>query len=161
MEWGEGESLSTEEVEPAISGEIMRLRESAVAFCHRAEQSLLPGDIGQQMSHLSHTIDMLKVQLSQLAGVFAATGEAERQGCLTDIDWVRHNCRLSGSDAAELVVVGEHLGQLPRSRDAVEDGRIGFGHLLHLARNAAFCAHPKKPAFDDLARRFRDTPPFR
>ena len=85
---------------------------------------------------LRHACDRLEVEFSEVAADFAATGEYEVQGSITPIDWIRHNCGMSGHAAAERVCVGEQLASLPQSTDAVDQGRIGFAHLALLARTA-------------------------
>ncbi|HEY8674681.1 MAG TPA: hypothetical protein VIO13_01760 [Candidatus Dormibacteraeota bacterium] len=63
------------------------------------------------------------------AAVFATTEEYEAQGSTSPIDWVRHQCGMSGNAAARAIATGEQLESLPASVAALEAGRIGFAHL--------------------------------
>src|SRR5205807_3797273 len=47
-------------------------------------------------------------------------------------------CKMASGAAAAAVTVGEQFEQLPESRAAVEEGRIGIAHLALLARTAEF-----------------------
>ncbi|MGI8608243.1 MAG: DUF222 domain-containing protein, partial [Candidatus Dormibacteria bacterium] len=115
----------------------------------RPEELLLSHEIGQQMEILAHLRDRLDLEFSELGGVFAATGEAGSQGSKGPVEWVRHHCKLSTTRASELMVVGGHVAQMPESCDALNDGEVGFGHLVQIARNARFCAKSRTAHFDE------------
>ena len=132
-----------------IGIEYVRLDAAIEAFATREENYFTAAEIGEQVVRLSRCIDRLKLEQARLVGVFAKTGEAEKQGSNTVTDWVRHQARLSLSDALELDVVGRHVDDLPMSREAVAEGLVGFGHLVQLARNAAFSAKSRTGAFDE------------
>ena len=132
-----------------IGADYPRLRAAVRGFCWREERAFTAAEIGEQIIHLSHTRDLLTRELAQLVGVFSGTHEAERQGSWSPADWVRHNAKLSVSAAHELQVVGEHLDEMPLSNEALDEGSIGFGHLVQLARNAAFAARSKTGKFDE------------
>ena len=97
-----------------------------------------PEQVGADLVHLRHAIDLLELRFAIDAGSFASTSEYEIQGSVTAIDWVRHNCRMSGHAAAERVCVGEQLLNLPQSMAAVAEGALGYGHLALLARTSAW-----------------------
>jgi hypothetical protein len=87
---------------------------------------------------LRHAIDLLELCYSRDSAAFAATDEHELQGSVTAVDWIRHNCKMSGHAAAERVCAGEKLESLAASVEATVDGRIGYAHLALLARTAAW-----------------------
>jgi len=149
MVWGDGGPLSGEDFSPAINSEFGRLRQAVVRFCGRPEAPVLPHELGIQLEHLAQSRDMLDREFARLAGVFATTGEAERQGSNGDVEWLRHHCHMSVIDAAERMVVGEHLAEMPESSAALDEGRVGFGHLVHIARNARFCGNSPTARFDE------------
>lgn len=128
----------------AVSTECQELRDAATTFCDRNKRPVNSEDLGEQLIHLSQTIDVLRREQAQLAGAFCASDEWELQGSASPIDWLRHNGRMSLSDAAKLAVVGRHFGDLPKSSAAVDRGEIGFGHMVQMARNASFIARRGK-----------------
>jgi Domain of unknown function (DUF222) len=85
---------------------------------------------------LRHAIDLLEIEFSRDCATFAAGEEYEVQGSTTPIDWIRHNCKMSGHAAAERVCTGEKLETLANSVEATFDGRIGYAHLALMARTA-------------------------
>ncbi|HEY8679519.1 MAG TPA: DUF222 domain-containing protein [Candidatus Dormibacteraeota bacterium] len=60
------------------------------------------------------------------------------QGSVTAIDWIRHNCRMSGHAAAERLCTGEKLETLAATAEATIDGRVGYAHLALIARTASW-----------------------
>jgi hypothetical protein len=134
---------------PAVNGHFVALREGVQAFCRRPEEAFLPHEIGFQLEHLAQSRDMLDREFARLAGVFALTDEAVRQGSNGTGEWLRHHTRMSAADAYERVVVGEHLAQMPRSCAALDIGEVGFGHLVQMARNARFSKNSATGVFDE------------
>jgi hypothetical protein len=98
----------------------------------------LPEQVGADLVHLRHGIDLLEIRFARDARSFASTSESDAQGSVTPIDWIRHNCRMSGHAAAERVCVGEQLHALPQSVAAATEGAVGYAHLALLARTAAW-----------------------
>ena len=166
MDWGEG-GASPSWAKPDIGREYADIRAATDTFCDRPLRDFSPAEIGEQIIHLSQTIDMLHREQARLAGVFARSRESDRQGFNSDIDWLRLNGRMSYADAAESLAVGEHIDALLQSSAALDGGKIGFGHLVHMARNAAFVARSKTGSFtetqllakavDESVSRFRHT----
>jgi hypothetical protein len=93
----------------------------------------LPEQVGADLVHLRHGIDLLEIRFARDARSFASTSESDAQGSVTPIDWIRHNCRMSGHAAAERVCVGEQLHALPQSVAAATEGAVGYAHLALLA----------------------------
>jgi hypothetical protein len=93
-------------------------------------------NLGQELVRRRHEIDLLEIEFSRIACEFSQTDQYEQEGSITPIDWIRHNCHMTGPAAGDRVEVGEHLRQLSESVCAVEDGAIGFAHLAVLARTA-------------------------
>ncbi|MFN2465156.1 MAG: DUF222 domain-containing protein [Candidatus Dormibacteria bacterium] len=106
---------------------------SVEAFAAQFRPAADPVDLGSELIQLRGAIDRLEVLFSQAVGTFAATDEYANQGATSPIEWVRHNCRMSGAAAARRVVVGEQLEKLPLMVDALEAGHVGFGHVVHAA----------------------------
>ncbi|MFN2464745.1 MAG: DUF222 domain-containing protein [Candidatus Dormibacteria bacterium] len=150
MGLGEGGGLLGGLPQLDVGGEVAAIRTAALTFAHREDRDFSPAEIGEQIVHLGTSIDILRREQARLVGVFASTKEWDRQGSNSAIDWVRHQARLSTSDALELAAVGGHIAALPAASAALDDGRIGFGHMVQLARNAAFAARSCSGAFDEL-----------
>jgi hypothetical protein len=88
----------------------------------------------EELVRLRRQIDLLELEFSALAARFAETEEYKEHGSVTPLDCIRHNCFLSLGDAGHRVAVGRTLRALTASVDAMAEGRIGFGHLVKLAR---------------------------
>ena len=104
-----------------------------------ATQDLQPSagaEIGEELKRVVHERDLLDLQAAALAAQFAATKEYDAQGYATAIDWMRFNCQLTSTVAADLVAVGKNLHRLPESVQAVCNGEIGFAHVKAMARTA-------------------------
>jgi len=99
-------------------------------------QELSAYEIGERLIRLRHGIDLLELGFARDAAAFAATEEYEAQGSTSPVDWVRHQCGMSGNAAARSIATGEAAESLPASVAALEEGRIGFAHLALLAGTA-------------------------
>jgi hypothetical protein len=134
---------------PTVLPGALLLRRAAEEFRDRAAVLMRGQDIGATMEHLAQTADIISTELAGLAGVFARTREAERQGASSASEWIRHHCMRSGGAAADIKVVGETFNELPLSRLALDDGDIGFGHLVLIARMARYLANSRTAEFDE------------
>src|SRR3984893_19468141 len=104
-----------------------------------ATQDLQPfagAEIAEELKRVVHERDLLDLQAAALAAQFAATKEYDVQGYTTAIDWMRFNCQLTSTAAADLIAVGKNLHRLPESVQAVCNGEIGFAHVQAMARTA-------------------------
>jgi hypothetical protein len=93
-------------------------------------------ELAERLVRLRHGIDLLEVAFAVDAAAFAATDAYDVFGSVSPIDWVRHNCHLSGNAAARAVNLGERMPELPRSVNALHEGEIGVAHLQMIASNA-------------------------
>jgi len=106
------------------------------AFCEDFRLASDPAHVASQLVQLRSVMDRLEVVFSQTAATFAATDEYQNQGATSPIEWVRHNCRMTSTAAAEKVCVGEQMERMPQFVESLFAGRVGFGHLAHTARTA-------------------------
>ena len=130
MGWGEGGVASTGRALPDLLAAID-------GFCRDFTAASDPSDVANQLVQLRAGMERLEVMFSQTAGTFAATDEYENLGATSPIEWLRHNCKMTSTAAAERICVGEQLERMPQMVEALFAGRVGFGHLAHTARRRA------------------------
>jgi len=95
-------------------------------------------EIEQEMLELRGQIEIRELYFSRLASARAAYERVDEEGGeQSNIDWIRHNCRMTQQAAADRVRVGDKLEAMPASEDAFYNGAIGFQHLVVMARTAA------------------------
>jgi len=102
-------------------------------------------ELGQELKRVVHQRDLLDLQAAALAAQFAGTNEYDVQGYATAIDWMRFNCHLTSTAAADLIAAGKNLHRLPESVQAVCKGEIGYAHVKAMARTA----NAVGPKFDE------------
>ncbi len=106
------------------------------AFLNGPTLELTQSELGEHLIRLRHGIDLLEMGFAVLATTFAGTNEYDLQGSVTAIDWIRHQCRMSGHAAARAVAAGDQVHRLPQSLAALDAGEIGFAHFSLLAGTA-------------------------
>jgi hypothetical protein len=100
------------------------------------ERSVEGSAEAEEVKRLVHQADLLLLRAADAAARFAATKYFGEQGYATAIDWMRFNCQLTSTAAADLIAVGKNLHRLPESVQAVGNGEIGFAHVKAMARTA-------------------------
>jgi Domain of unknown function (DUF222) len=95
-----------------------------------------PDDLALQLICNQHQIDRLLLEQSRLAAEFVQTGLAGDEGYASPHDWIRINCHLTSDAVSARVRVGERMGELSESVEAVDRGEIGFAHLATMAKTA-------------------------
>jgi hypothetical protein len=109
-----------------------------------------PSQMAVELRQMRHVADLIEIKFARRAGEFAATDEYDKQGYVSPIAWLRHECKTTGHVAATAISVGEQAEQLPLSVAATETGQIGFGHLGLLASTArALKESPTAGDFDE------------
>jgi hypothetical protein len=83
-----------------------------------------------------HQIDMLELAWSQKAAEFASTDYWDAAGSVSAVDWLRHNCNLTETAAADRLAVGRRIDSLEETRQSMTQGKIGFAHLATMVRTA-------------------------
>ena len=76
----------------------------------------------------------LLLRAAELAGILERADYGELRGSVSTPDWIRHECDLGFQAAADLVTVGLEMDSLAQTVSAVEQGEIGFQHLVYMAR---------------------------
>jgi hypothetical protein len=90
----------------------------------------------QRLREKAYIIDLQILSFAREAAEFAATEAWEEEGSTSPIDWLRFNCHLTSTVAADRIAVGEAMDQLSASVEATMSGEIGFAHLKDMARTA-------------------------
>ena len=124
-------------------------------FCERRNPFRSGPQLARDLPRLRHAMDLLELHFAKDAAAFSHTDEAELQGSSTPIDWIRHNCRMSGHAAADRVRVGRQLHRLPDSARATGEGRIGYAHLSLIASTARAITEPDPPGPSTSGRSWR------
>jgi hypothetical protein len=104
-----------------------------------ATQDVYPrsgADLAMELVRLAGERDLIELRFSLLASEYAATDHYDKAGFVSPIDWIRFNCHMTSSAAADRVAVGERMGDLTESTDAMVSGQIGFAHMTVMARTA-------------------------
>mgnify|MGYP001210834150 CR=1 FL=1 len=74
-------------------------------------------------------IDRLEIEFSEMAALFEQSKYWDYEGFNSAIDWMRFNCHMTSTAAADRINVGEHLADMKESRAAMDGGEIGFAHV--------------------------------
>ena len=110
---------------------------------HRMDKSgLLPEQHAKSMIELARIRDKAALEFAEHAVELAKTNACvDDWGSVSTQDWIRHTCQQSAGTAADFLHVGEQLANLPKTLDAVREGRIGFAHAAIIARHAQAITH--------------------
>jgi hypothetical protein len=93
-------------------------------------------ELGMELIRLAGERDLIELRFSLIASEFAATDHYDQEGFISPIDWIRFNCHMTSNAAADRVAVGERMGDLVETTDAMVSGQIGFAHMTVMARTA-------------------------
>jgi hypothetical protein len=104
----------------------------------------------ERLVEMGRGISLMQMMFAKEAAEFAATKEYEVDGSVSPIDWIRIHCHLTGPQAANFVAAGEHFDSLPETMVAMAEGKVGFGHMVVMARTAdALAASHTARVFDE------------
>ena len=105
---------------------------------------------GERLIDRAKQISMMQLLFAREAAEFAASDEYEQDGAATAIDWIRIHCHLTGPQAANYVAAGEHFDSFPETTLAMAEGKVGFGHMVVMARTAnALAGSPTARVIDE------------
>jgi len=119
-----------------VAQEILELATAVDKFRAGPGPERHPIEVGNDLRHLRHLIDLLEMDFAQRAAAWASTDQYEREGSASPADWIRHECHLPRTAADASIAAGEQRGNLAESERAVEAGRIGFAHFALMAKTA-------------------------
>src|ERR1700704_1107413 len=104
----------------------------------------------ERLEAKARVISLMQLSFAKDTADFAATDEYQEDGSVSPIDWIRIHCHLTSPQAANYVAAGEHFDALPATVLAVAEGKVGFGHMVVMARTAnALAASPTARVFDE------------
>jgi hypothetical protein len=89
-----------------------------------------------KLIRLRYFMDRLEVEFAEMAALFKQSKYWDYEGFNTAADWMRFNCHMTSTAAADRINVGEHLADMKESRAAMDEGEIGFAHVTVMARTA-------------------------
>ena len=106
--------------------------------------------LGPELIRLRRVIDQCELEFATLSGELAATGEFDPEYGETAYQWIRDATKVCGRVASDALAVAANYAVMPGSVAAMEDGRIGFGHLALMAHTAAAVTQsPAAAPFDE------------
>src|ERR1700694_6144042 len=97
----------------------------------------LPGaEESIKMVGLRWFIDRLEVEFSEMAASFKQSKYWDYEGFNTAGDWMRFNCHMTSTAAADRINVGGHLHEIKGTTAAMDAGEVGFAHVTIMAPTA-------------------------
>ena len=111
-------------------------------FGQRPRRGRPAEDVREELVGWRRLLDRMELEFGSMVTELAGFGEEQWEGHTSPTDWVRDECRTTGTAAWNALVVGEQAARLPESARALRAGEIGFGHLVLLARTAEWLAGP-------------------
>jgi len=83
-------------------------------------------ELGERLRTLRAKIDALEAEFCQAARQFQLQGGQRLEGAPSAVSWLRHNCKMSSTSAADRLCVGKELESLPKVAEALSRGEIGY-----------------------------------
>lgn len=83
-------------------------------------------ELGQELRLLRATIDSLEAEFCPKAREFQRQGGHLLEGAPSAVSWLRHNCNMSSTSAADRLCVGKELESLPKVASALAGREIGY-----------------------------------
>jgi Domain of unknown function (DUF222) len=87
---------------------------------------LTDAELGDELRRLRSAIDALEAEFCQKARLFQRRGGHLLEGAPSAVSWLRHNCKMSSTSAADRLCVGKELESLPKVAAALSTGEIGY-----------------------------------
>jgi len=104
----------------------------------------------ERLVEMGRGLSLMQLMFAKEAAEFATTDDYELDGSVSALDWLRIHCHLTAPQAANYVAAGEHFEALPQTTLAMAEGKVGFGHMVVMARTAnALAASPTARVFSE------------
>src|SRR5207302_2184765 len=90
-----------------------------------------PHEAGEELRDVREGCNLLDLEFARVAAEFARSQEYDRDGYVSPVSWIRHECNVTGHAAGSAIRVGEQepVPVLTHSVAAMKDGEIGFAYL--------------------------------
>src|ERR1700738_4435049 len=132
---GSQTSPSPEDMPGSATG--LGLLRQAVEVLRRETHERPPGTVvGDELAQLHWLIECQRAIFATQLRDFDRSGGYAPSGALSAAGWLRAECRLAPSAAAEQVRVAKALPQLPETAEAFAGGQISFQHAALISRSA-------------------------
>ena len=105
---------------------MVALKAAVTSFRVRDHAAFTTTARGEELRELREVIDALEVEFSSSARTFQRQGGHLSDGFPGVVSWLRQNCKMSGTSAADRVCVGKELESLPHTAESLASGRLGF-----------------------------------
>ena len=103
-----------------------QLKAAVAAFQESDYDSLSDPALGEEIRDLRSVVDSLEASFCRRARAFQRRGGHRLEGAPSAVSWLRHNCNLSSTSAADRLCVGKELESLPMVAEALASGEIGY-----------------------------------
>ena len=103
-----------------------RLKAAVAAFQEFDPDSLSDAALGEEVRDLRSVVDSLEAAFCRRARAFQRRGGHLLEGAPSAVSWLRHNCKMSSTSAADRLCVGKELESLPKVAEALAAGEIGY-----------------------------------
>jgi hypothetical protein len=103
-----------------------QLKAAVTAFRERDQLALTDTARGEELRDVRSVIDSLEEDFSSSARAFQLRGGHAADGSPSAVAWLRWNCKMSSTSAADRLCVGKELESLPAVAQALAAGEIGF-----------------------------------
>jgi hypothetical protein len=89
-----------------------------------------------EIRNLRMALNSLELEFAAVAAEYEATDDWEKDGHVSLVSWLRHECHMTAHAAAGSRAVGQNQADLTKSIEAMNKGEIGFAHLALMATTA-------------------------
>jgi hypothetical protein len=135
--------VQTDQGEPdGVSPGLRKLIEAWNAYCEQDNQEQSPEQIASELIELRHLFDRAELRFADKAALLARSDLWEEWGSTSPVHWIRHNCKMSTSAAADRLNVGQQIANLPKTVEG------GCRRPDRLRASLGDCAN--RPGIDEL-----------
>src|SRR5213082_165201 len=103
-----------------------QLKAAVAAFQEFDPDALSDAALGEEVRDLRSVIDSLEAAFCRRTRAFQRRGGHLAEGAPSAVSWLRHNCKMSSTSAADRLCVGKELESLPQVAEALAAGEIGY-----------------------------------
>ncbi|MFN2581288.1 MAG: DUF222 domain-containing protein [Candidatus Dormibacteria bacterium] len=90
-----------------------------------------------ELRRIRHALDLGELAFSKAAALYQSDDLDDCPDSTSTFNWIRHACKMTVQATSRAISVGRNASDLKLSVGALEQGRIGFGHLALIASTAS------------------------